>query len=168
MHKKFAQFSSFKKFDDYIKSQIENNKLSIIKSNELIIIRLKQESKDIIIKKKKFDNETIIRNIGSEISKYNYNQKNLEDKYEKLDSYIKKINQEIEDLKSLNNKLKKENEEIKTDISKLKEENKSLKEANKDLELIIRKYKNINDEKDNIINGEKKQSEMNIKGIIKE
>ena len=142
--------------------------MSIIKSNESILIRLKQESKDIIIKKKKFDNETIIRNIGSEISKYNYNQKNLEDKYEKLDSYIKKINQEIEDLKSLNNKLKKENEEIKTDISKLKEENKSLKEANKDLELIIRKYKNINDENDNIINGEKKQSETNIKDIIEE
>ena len=115
MHQTFTNYSLFKKFDDYIKSQIENKKLEILKINDgQILVRLKQDNIEIFIKKKKIDNKTIIRNICKEIEKHENNQKNLEEKYEKLDSDNKKINQEIEGLNTLNNKLKKENEEMKT------------------------------------------------------
>ena len=64
MHKSFNDFSLFQKFFDYIKSKIDNNKLEILKiNNESFLIRLKQENIEIILKKKKLDNEKIIINI---------------------------------------------------------------------------------------------------------
>ena len=85
MHKTFINFSLFQKFVDYIKSQIDNNKLEILKiNNESILLRLKQENVEIILKKKKIDNETIIINICNiykELKQFKSNQKNIEQKY---------------------------------------------------------------------------------------
>ena len=62
-HKIFKSYSLFKKFVDYIESQVESNKLKILKiNNESILIRLKQENIEITIRKKKLDQESIIRN----------------------------------------------------------------------------------------------------------
>ena len=117
IHKTFINFSFFKNFVDFIKSHIENKKFEILKiNNESILIRLKQENIEITIRKKKLDQESIIRNIYNEMLRYKNNQNNLEEKYEKLVIDNKKINQEIEGLKALNIELKKENEEIKEDI----------------------------------------------------
>ena len=145
MHKTFIDFSLFQKFVDYIKSQIDNNKLEILKINKTsILIRLKQENVEIILKKKKLDNETIIINICKEMKRH---KKNIEQKFEKIISENIKVNQEIEELKSLNTEVKKENEEIKANIKQLKEENKNLKEANKDFEEKLEKFKKIYEEK---------------------
>ena len=169
MHKTFINFSFFKNFVDFIKSHIENKKFEILKiNNESILIRLKQENIEITIRKKKLDQESIIRNIYNEMLRYKNNQNNLEEKYEKLVIDNKKINQEIEGLKALNIELKKENEEIKEDIKQLKGENKNLKEANKDLEKKIGIYKIIDDEIKNMIKEDKNKSKSNIKGIIQE
>ena len=49
MHKTFIIFSLFQKFVDYIKSQIDNNKLGILKiNNESILLRLIKENVEII------------------------------------------------------------------------------------------------------------------------
>ena len=84
MHKTFIIFSLFQKFVDYIKSQIDNNKLDILKiNNESILLRLIKENVEIILKKKKIDNETIILNVLKELKQCKSNQKNIEQKYEK-------------------------------------------------------------------------------------
>ena len=164
LHNIFAKFS-FKAFINYIKSQIDNNKLEILKSKESVLIRLKQDSIDIIINKKKLDTEIIMRNICNELIKLKNNQKKLEEK-SILDN--KKISKEIDDLKTLNNELKKENEEIKDNLKQLIEENKNLKEANEELELKIEIDKSINEEIINYIKEEKKKLKTDIKDIIKE
>ena len=169
MHQIFNNYSLFKKFYDYIKSQIENNKLEMLKiNNESILIRLKQENIEIKINKKKLDIEGILRNIYDKIKKSENNQKNIEEKYKKLISDNKMVNQEILNLKSLNNDLKKENEEIKGDIIQLKEENKKLKEANIDLEKKLGIYKIIDEEINNIIKEDKNKSIFNIIDRIQE
>ena len=146
MHKTFFNSSLFQKFVDYIKTQIEKNKLEILKiNNESILLRLKQEKVEIILNKKKIDNEIIIMNIYKELKECKSNQKNMEQKYEQ-------INHEIEKLKSLNNELKRENEEIKANINQLKEENKNLKESNKTLEEKLEKYKNMNEQNKLVLN----------------
>ena len=171
MHKTFIIFSLFQKFVDYIKSQIDNNKLEILKiNNESILLRLKQENVEIILKKKKIDNETIIINILKELKQCKSNQKNIEQKYEKILSDNKKINQEIEKLNSLNNELKKENEEIKVNINQLKAENKILKQSNKDLEVKIEKYKKIDEQNklnliENPVNEPKNSTVQKIKKL---
>ena len=171
MHKTFIIFSLFQKFVNYIKSQIDNNKLDILKiNNESILLRLIKENVEIILKKNKIDNDTIILNILKELKQSKSNQKNIEQKYEKIILDNKKINQEIEKLKSLNNELKKENEEIKTNINQLKEENKNLKKSNKDLEEKIEKYKNIDEQNklisiENPINEPKNNTDQKIKKL---
>ena len=57
-HKIFKSYSLFKKFVDYIESQVESNKLKILKiNNESILIRLGQENIEFILKKKTFDKD---------------------------------------------------------------------------------------------------------------
>ena len=137
-HKTFNHYSSFKKFVDYIKSKIENNKFEILKKDEeSILIRLTQENIEFIAKKKKLDKETI---------------RNIKEKYEKLFEDNKNKNEEIQGIRALNDELKKENEKIKSEIRQLEEENKNLKDANKDLELKIRKYNSRDHDNNNIIN----------------
>ena len=148
MHKTFNHYSSFKNFVDYVKSQIENNKLKILKvNNEQFLLRVGKENIEIIVKKKNFDNETIKRNIVNERIKYQNKLKNLEEKCKKLISDNKIKDQEILSLKSKNNELTKENEEIKANKRQIKEKNKDFK----------RKYGEFN----NFNKQEKKNSEKN-------
>ena len=169
IHKIFSDFSIFKEFFDYIKTQIENKKVEIFRiSNQKISIKLKEENIEIILYKKNLNNDIIIRKIFEEMKTTKINIKNIEDKYEKIILENSKMNQEIESLKALNNELKKENIEIKDNIDKLNKENEKLKEANKNLESKIDIYKSIDEEIKNMIKEENKKEKPVIKNIIKE
>ena len=107
IHKIFSDFSIFKEFFDYIKTQIENKKVEIFRiSNQKISIKLKEENIEIILYKKNLNNDIIIRKIFEEMKTTKINIKNIEDKYEKIILENSKMNQEIESLKALNNELK--------------------------------------------------------------
>ena len=169
IHKIFSDFSIFKEFFDYIKTQIENKKVEIFRiSNQKISIKLKEENIEIILYKKNLNNDIIIRKIFEEMKTTKINIKNIEIKYEKIILENSKMNQEIESLKALNNELKKENIEIKDNIDKLNKENEKLKEANKNLESKIDIYKSIDEEIKNMIKEENKKEKPVIKNIIKE
>ena len=166
MHKTFNHYSSFKNFVDYVKSQIENNKLKILKvNNEQFLVRLGKENIEIIVKKKKFDNETIKRNIVNERIKYQNEIKNLEEKYEKLISDNKIKDQEILSLKSINNELKKENEEIKANKRQFKEKNKDFKRKYGEFNYFNKQEKKNsekNNSKNNLTTNEKSVNEIRI------
>ena len=124
-HKIFKSYSLFKKFVDYIESQVESNKLKILKiNNESFLIRFEQENIEIILKKKTFDKEIIKKNVYNERMKY-------ENKIINLETNNKIKDQEILNLKAKIIELKKEKEELKEDNRQLKEENQKLKEENK-------------------------------------
>lgn len=100
-HKIFYDFILFKEFFDYIKAQIEDKKVEIFRiSNEKISIKLKQENIDIILNKKKLNNDVIIRKICEEMKITKITLKNIELKYEKIILENSKMNQEIKILKS--------------------------------------------------------------------
>ena len=168
-HKIFYDFILFKEFFDYIKAQIEDKKVEIFRtSNEKISIKLKQENIDIILNKKKLNNDVIIRKICEEMKATKITLKNIELKYEKIILENSKMNQEIKILKAINKKLMKENKEIKNNIKQLKKENEYLKEPNINLESKIDTYKSIDDEIKYEIKEENKQIKPVIKNIIEE
>ena len=139
-HKIFKSYSLFKKFVDYIESQVESNKLKILKiNNESFLIRFEQENIEIILKKKTFDKEIIKKNVYNERMKYENKIINLE-----TDNKIK--DQEILNFKAKIIELKKEKEELKEDNRQLKEENQKLKEENENNNkfYIIKNIKPIN------------------------
>ena len=136
-HKIFKSYSLFKKFVDYIESQIENNKLKILKINdESHLLRLEQENIEFILKKKTFDKEIIKKNV--------YNER-IKDKneIEKLILDNKSKDQEILNLKVKLKELEKENEELKANNKQPKEENQKLKEENKNSNKNNNKFKII-------------------------
>ena len=168
MNKNFKDFISFKEFVNYLKAQIENNNVEISKTPDCkILIRLKEEKIEIILKKNQLGNNLIIRNLCQEIVKSKNDLKKLEISYEKVFINDRKLNQEIEDLKNLNNELLKENKNIKDDIIKLSEENKKIKEENQNLGLNIEKYKNLDKNIENILE-QIKTINQNMNEIIEE
>ena len=169
IHKIFSNFLLFKEFFDYIKAQIENKKVEILRINdEKISIKLKEENIEIILNKKRLNTDAIIRKICQEMKTTKINLEIIELKYEKINLENSRMNQEIKSLKASNIELKKENSKIKDNIKHLYNENKKLKESNKILESKIDIYKSIDDEIQNMIKEEKKKDKPVIKNIIEE
>ena len=123
IHQVFCVFNSCKEFSDYIKALIENKKLSIKLTNQVLYIiftveyLFKQNTIEITLNQEKVKLEDIIADACKEISLIKEKLKFSEDN---LNNKIKKQNDEITILKNENNELKKQIKEIKEENSDIK------------------------------------------------
>ena len=138
INKIFLVLTSCQEFVDYIKSLIENNKLSIknLSENQICLeimaeYFLKQNTIKIDLIKKQVNFELIAQDLYKKILVLNENFKALEINYQNIINENKKIKSENEHLKEENKRIKEEFESVKQDIKILKEENDSVKEENK-------------------------------------
>ena len=152
MDKAFSIFNSSQEFIGYMKALIENNKLTIIKENEVeITIKIiveylfKQNIIQIGLKLKKINTDIVIKDVLKQITDLNNRLKTVENEYSELKeennnlkNENKKLKEEIKILKKVDhNKISQLIESIKKEIVELKNDNKIIKE--KQQKLILNK-----------------------------
>ena len=143
MDKAFSIFNSSQEFIGYMKALIENNKLTIIKENEVeITIKIiveylfKQNIIQIGLKLKKINTDIVIKDVLKQITDLNNRLKTVENEYSELKeennnlkNENKKLKEEIKILKKVDhNKIAQLIESIKKEIVELKNDNKIIKE----------------------------------------